>query len=152
MKSIHPLQLFKLRLLLFILLCGLLNSMKGNCQLPTYSKTEQANLDRWYDIYEENEYTALDYIELIDKINFKFVKDPTFINEDMKTFKAVLLQLESDALRQMNLDANYYCSLKHDEFYLLWNMYYPKITKEFWDMNCKGLFILMKLDRVVVVE
>lgn len=129
-----------------------LMAFKLFAQVPTYSKSEQANLDKWYDTYKTVEYTAFDYIHLFDTLQFKFVKNEKLKGVDATTIKAVFLQTSIEALRQMNRDGNYYCSLRHDEYYELWNIYYPKISKPFWDQNCKGLVILMSLDEIVTLH
>jgi|ERR1017187_7348367 hypothetical protein len=106
----------------------------------------QSQIDeKWSKQYYDEKYKALDLMKLIDATKFK----PTskeMRGTDIKYFKAAILQLSDPAIEQMNRDARYLCSIKHDDYFEVWNMFYTKITKDYWDKNCKGLLCLMCLD------
>lgn len=85
---------------------------------------------------------------LIDGIKFKPIKNAK--NYSTRDMKAALLSFNSDDINQMNITSNYYCSVKHEEMYQLWNLYYPTINKSFWDKYCKGLIALMDMDGFII--
>lgn len=93
---------------------------------------------------EEN-YTASDFIEVINFVGFQ---SKTYRPES--TFKKVLLMLPSDGLRQMMITGNYYSrTIKHDDYFELYNLNYSSITKSTWDRYAPYLIPLMDIDGIV---
>ncbi|MBO9204852.1 MULTISPECIES: hypothetical protein [Niastella] len=114
--------------------------------LIAQSKSE----DEWAKIYRPQEWKATDYVALIDSIKFKPMKNMK--NHSVRDIKAAILSLNSDDIRQMNITGSYYCSVKHEEMFQLWNLYFPPISKSFWNINCKGLITLMDLDGYIIKQ
>jgi hypothetical protein len=114
--------------------------------LTCLSTFSQSKVDpKWSEQYYKEEWSASSLSKLIDVVKFKPVSS-VYKGADMKFFKVAILQLNQPDIEQMNRDAWYLCSTKHDDYFEVWNMFYSKITKEYWDKNCKGLVALMCLD------
>lgn len=101
--------------------------------------------DEWFKKYDgEPDWVANNYVWLIDFIDWKPVKKMK--PYDIKDIKATFLLISPSDIRQLNLDGIYYCSAKHDDMYQLWNLYYPKVSKENWDKYCRGFIGLLNFD------
>ena len=130
-------------LLAIILLCLLNTKM--------YSQSN-FNIDRLWDNYYntnpsgiENNYSASDYINVIEKVNFIPVRKE--LNGSSQLLKRVLLTLGADSLRQMMITGNYYSrTIKHNDYFNLYNMTYSQINKDTWNKLCPYLIPLMDLD------
>lgn len=110
------------------------------------------NLDpKWDNQYHNEAWTASDIADLMEKVKFKPISQE-MQGVDLKYLKVVLLQLSNGQIEQMNRDAWYLGSTKHDDYYKIWNMLYANITKEFWDKNCKGLLCLMLIDKTAIAH
>lgn len=115
------------------------------CYSSTSIKSQSKTEDDWFKKYSgEVDWEAKNYIGLIDFIGWKPVK--AMKQYDVKDVKATFLLLSAPQIRQMNMDGTYYCSYKHEEMYQLWNLYYPKISQEYWDKYCKGFIALLSFD------
>lgn len=96
----------------------------------------------------ESNFTGADFIRVIENVNFI----PTLkqIKGDTNKLKQVLLTLDFPSLRQMSIDGNFYSrSHKHDDYYYLYNTYYPKIEKTTWNKYAPYLIPLMSIDGVI---
>lgn len=107
--------------------------------------------DEWFKKYDgQQDWVAKNYIWLIDFIKWKPVnKMKTYIIKDIK---ATFLLLSPDDIRQLNIDGIYYCSVKHDDMFQLWNLYYPEVSKETWDTYCKGFIGLLNFDGFITKQ
>jgi hypothetical protein len=117
------------------------------CIIGANAQTNK-NENQLSEIYRPQIWKATDYINLIETIQFKPIKNAK--NYSIRDIKAALLTFNSDDINQMNITGSYYCSVKHEEMYQLWNLYYPTINKSFWDTNCKGLIALMDFDGFII--
>jgi hypothetical protein len=93
----------------------------------------------------ENNYSAKTFIEVINYLSFQ---SKTYKPDS--DFKKMLLMLPYEYLRQMMITGNYYSrTIKHDDYFLLYNMSYNEISKENWDIYAPFLLPLMEIDGVV---
>ncbi len=97
--------------------------------------------------FQQKEYTALLYSDALDSIKFKPVNRLKGVS--VKEIKAGILKLSSDDIRQLNITGNYYCSVKNEEMFRLWNLYYETVSKEMWKTHCKVYILIMDLDGVL---
>lgn len=95
--------------------------------------------------YDDPEFSGIKVLNVLESSGFKPVKSTT----DMRQFKSVILTLSERAYVQINIDTWALCSNKHEEYFLLYNMYYKPVSKDYYDTNCKGLIALMLLDGLI---
>lgn len=71
-----------------------------------------------------------------------------------KEFKKILLSMNEngDTWQQACINSWYVCEKKSDNFYQIWLMDYPKITKDYWQKNCYELSFLMMFDTPALAE
>lgn len=129
------------------------------CLLPLSIHAQQfPNISSKWDAYYTNNpspiekaYSASDFIKVMDYVGFvpsnrKYKAYPDF-------FKKALLALGAQELRQMMIDGSYYSrSMKHDDYFQLYNLTYHKISKQTWDDWCAYLIPLMSLDDVITLH
>jgi hypothetical protein len=108
----------------------------------------------WDNYYNKNpsgiksNFKGSDFIKIVDLVNFIPVRKET--NGDVNKLKRVLLTLDFETLRQMSINGNFYSrSHKHDDYYLLYNTYYPKLEKNSWNRYAPYLISLMHIDGVI---
>lgn len=106
----------------------------------------QSSKNDWGSKYDDPEFNGIKVLTVLESSGFKPVKSTT----DMRQFKSVVLALSERAYTQMNIDTWSLCSYKHEEYFLLYNMYYKPVTKSYYDTNCKGLIALMLIDGTAV--
>jgi hypothetical protein len=99
----------------------------------------------WSKKYYEKNLSSTLVIKIMDECGFVPAKQ----TKDVRDFKSTILQLSDKAFDQINIDTWYLCSNKHEENFQIFNMYYKKVTKEYYDTNCKALIALMLLDGTV---
>jgi len=130
---------------IYILISLLMISMGLFSQSATNSNKDSLNK-----IYVNQNWTATDYADLVDKINFRF----KFQNkeDDSRTIMANFFQMDNASLWKLNKDGLTKCSTNHESLYKLWEKTYDHVTKDFWDKNCKGLIVLMILDGIIQEE
>lgn len=116
--------------LLFLFFLGLVNLATGQSSNNYSSK------------YDDPEFNGIKVINVLESSGFKPIKSTT----DMRQFKSVVLSLSERAYAQINIDTWSLCSNKHEEYFLLYNMYYKPVTKNYYEINCKGLIALMLID------
>mgnify|MGYP000269901654 CR=1 FL=1 len=93
----------------------------------------------------ENDYTASKFIEVINYVGFQ-----SKIYKPESSFKKILLMMPYEGLRQMMITGNYYSrTIKHDDYFELYNLNYNKISKEIWNLYAPYLLPLMQIDGVV---
>ena len=94
------------------------------------------------------EFSALDLTNTIEEIGFKPVKKLKNFNQiDLKKF--VLSSIQNGLLQQLNIDAWYHCENKSEEGFQIYNLYYKKISKTYYNSHCKEINALMEIDGVV---
>lgn len=111
------------------------------------------NIDpEWQNYYKQhpseisNKHSGSDFISVMEIVGFSPVDSAWQGN----TMKVALLRLDSKNLNQMAMDGEYYAkSIKHDDYFLIYNLYYKQISKTDWDIYCPYLLPLMHIDRVV---
>jgi len=116
------------------------------------------NIDsKWDSFYESNpsgiesNYRGTDFIKVMDAVNF--IPQSSLLKKDVQLLKKALLMLDEASLKQMSITGNYYSrTIKHDDYFALYNLYYNKITKTTWDKYCPYLLPLMDLDQVVILN
>ena len=128
-----------------------LNLMKPNFalftilifQLAFMNLKAQSNYTDKY--YKDGEYSLLSIVKAIDKTGFELQN----LEISLQDFKKIVLQLEDADIRQLNISSRYLCTEKHNDNFEIWNMFYKKITKSFYDENCEQLIALMILDGTI---
>ena len=95
--------------------------------------------------YDDKDFNGLKVVQVIDAAGFK----PINLTTELKQFKSVLLQLSERAYTQLNITTWSLCSYKHEEYFLIYNMYYKAVTRSFYDDNCKALIALMLIDGTI---
>lgn len=123
----------------FFFLCFLLH-------VTLYSQETRSN--PYGEKYKDPQFNGLKIVNIIDKIGFK----PFNRTNDMTKFKTAILQLSDKAYAQLNIDTWYYCSLKHEEYYQIYNLNFKPITRDIYDENCKAIIALMLIDGVVTAK
>ena len=125
-----------------------------SCLMFSFFSHTSAQEKDYTKLYENDYWSASDYTKAIDTFiyytNFKFVKD--LKSYGVKSIKAMFLNMTVEEIKQMNIDGEYYCSVKHEDCYNLWQLYYPSITKDTFDRYCKGLIVFMILDGVLLTK
>lgn len=126
--------------------------------LQSLGQYRDLNIDpKWKKYYEcnpsgiEQNYKAVDFIKIIEFVNFKPQKRLLELTKgDPQFLKKILLMLDEAGLRQMKIEGSYYSiTFKHDDYFTLYNLYYTKIDKKTWDKYCPYLLPLMILDGIV---
>jgi len=105
---------------------------------------QETKSNPYEDKYDDKEFNGLKVTKVIEASGFKAVN-----YADLRQFKSMILQLSQRAYTQLNIDTWYLCSYKHEEYFLIYNMYYKSVTHSFYDENCKALITLMILDGTV---
>ena len=96
----------------------------------------------------ESNFRGSDFISIVEYV--KFIPTRTEIRGDVGKLKKVLLILDFASLQQMMITGNFYSrSRKHDDYYYLYNSYYPKIEKSTWDKYSPYLIPLMQVDGLI---
>ena len=108
------------------------------------SKSQDVTPNPYGQKYRDIDFNALKVVQVLDMCGFKSVS-----MTDSKTFRLVILQLSDRAYNQINIDTWWLCSYKHEENFQIYNMYYKKISKSFYDENCKALIALMLIDQTI---
>ena len=93
------------------------------------------------DKYDDPDFDALKIVKVIDPSGFK-----PFTTSDTDKFKAVILGLSSRAFVQLNIDTWAKCTNEQERIFLLYNSLYKKVTRSYFNENCKALCALMLLD------
>ncbi|MFD2934861.1 hypothetical protein ACFS25_13785 [Spirosoma flavum] len=97
----------------------------------------------WYEQYTSQVWDASDVSNLLDIFEYK-----SHQKKDMtsKQLRIVFSKYSPDVFAKLNRESDSLCCLKHEEYRELWNKSHPKVDQSFWDMYCKGLIMLMKVD------
>lgn len=96
----------------------------------------------------ESNFKGSDFIKVIENVNFIPIRNE--IKGDINKLNRILLIFEFAALNQMSITGNFYSrSKKHDDYYYLYNSYYPKIEKSTWDRYAPYLIPLMEVDGLI---
>jgi len=96
----------------------------------------------------ENNFQSIDFIRVMEIV--KFSPKRSDIRGDVSLFKKALLSLNYQSLSQMMRDGSFYSrTIKHDDFYYLYNSTYQKISKSTWDNYAPYLIPLMKMDGII---
>ena len=94
------------------------------------------------------EFSALDLTSTIEEIGFKPVKKLKNFNQiDLKKF--ILSTIQNGLLQQLNINAWYLCENKREEGFQIYNLYYKKISKTYYNFHCKEINAIMEIDGVV---
>lgn len=78
----------------------------------------------------------------MDEVGFQPIKLTT--NTD--NFKALILDSGPSVMQQLNIESWWLCSNKHEEYFILYNMYCKDVTKQYYAFHCKELICLMRID------
>lgn len=120
----------------------------------SYSTVKAQKTEREYsDYYRQYESSASDIVDGLDNLNqagYVFVK--ALKGADLKKVKAAVLNLPVAAVKQMNIIGQYYCSVKHEDCFKLWNLYYKPISRESFDSYCVVLVFMMQMDKVLITN
>lgn len=127
-------------LLIFsINLAGQTNFPDINPKWDNYYNTNPSGIER--------NYQASDFIRIMNSVGFVSIK------YNQSKLETAFLRLEQAVLRQMRIDGNYFSrTYKHDDWFLLYNKYYKKISKDTWDRYCPYLIPLMSLDELITTH
>lgn len=144
-SKLHEMK--NLKLFLFTLMCIAFT-------IKTSGQYQSPNIDpKWDNFYNnnpsgiENNFSGMDFIKVIEYVDF--IPKGTQV-KDVQVLKKILLRFDTNDLHQMMITGNYYSrTFKHDDYFVLYNLYYNKISKETWDKYCPFLLPLMSLDGTV---
>ena len=141
---------FKILIFTFLILL----SFSNKCFSQDYKNYIDPIWDSYYDRNPsgiESNYTASDFIKVIEYVNF--VPRTKEFRGDSDLFKRVLLTFGFPNLRQMMITGDFYSrTIKHDDYYYLYNSYYSKIEKAKWDRFAPYLIPLMEIDGLIKLE
>ncbi len=120
-----------------------------------YSQSGNSNIDpKWDKYYEtfpsgiEVNYSSSDFIKVLELVNF--IPQGNLMKNDFQLCKKVLLSLPPEGLKQLSITGNYYSrTIKHDDYYELYNLTYKHISKDIWDKYCPYLLPIMDVDGTV---
>lgn len=128
------------------------------CIFPStfaFGQVQNSNIDPvWDNYYKEHpsgiteHHQATDFINVINTVGFV----PTRKEFQGKTdlLKKILLGLSANDLRQMYIDGWYYSrTVKHDDYFQLYNIEYKKIDADTWNKYAPYLIPLMNIDGVI---
>lgn len=123
-----------------------------------FSQDYKAYIDpKWDKYYNDNpseiikNFRAVDFIKIIDMVGFKPTRKE--LKNDVDLLKKGLLRFEFQDLNQMRITGSFYSrTYKHDDYFILYNLYYPKISKSVWDTYCPYLIPLMELDDTITLS
>lgn len=99
-------------------------------------------------VYRSETWKATNYINFLTSLtnNLNFKPVGILKGQDSNAIKTVLLSLSEEEIKQLNITGEYYCSVRHDESHLLWEIKYFKVPKDIWDKYCKAFVALMEID------
>lgn len=112
--------------------------------LSTTNGFSQSLKDQYSRQYSQGGLTGTRVIAVMEECGFK----PFKVTTDVLKFKTVVLQLSANAYKQFDIDTWSLCTNKHDDYFTLYNMYYKKISLEYYNANCNELMTLMLIDGV----
>jgi hypothetical protein len=109
---------------------------------------------KWDKYYEDNpseietKHSATDFIRIIDLVNF--TPQNSMYKKDVQLMKTILLMCDAATLQQMMMNGWYHSrTIKHDDYFTLYNLYYNKISKQAFDKYCPYLLVLMDMDKLI---
>ncbi len=116
------------------------------------SQSYTNQIDPYWDNYYNNnpsgiesKFESNDFIRIMELVNF-IPKRPE-IKGDVSMFKRAILKLNYQSLNQMMIDGSFYSrTIKHNDYFYLYNSTYQKISKSTWDKYAPYLIPLMNLD------
>jgi hypothetical protein len=121
------------------------------------SKAQQTdpNISPYWESYYDSRpsgirenFQATDFIKIIDYFNF--IPKSNLLQKNQQFLKKVLLMLDQNDLKQMSIDGWYYSmTKKHDDYFMLYNLTYQPISKDYWNAYCPYLIPLMSLDSTI---
>jgi hypothetical protein len=127
----------KKKLLVFFIFCIAYSNAQISQKWDIYYKNNPSGI--------ENNFSASTFIEVINFVGFQ---SKTYKPE--ASFKKILLMLPFEGLQQMMITGDYYSrTIKHDDYFELYNLNYIKISKQNWDSYAPYLLPLMQIDGVV---
>jgi hypothetical protein len=137
----------KTKLLLAATIFTLLSlSLKAQQTDPNISPYWE-NYYRQYPTEIEEKYQGIDFIQVIEEVNFQ---PKSSLLQNQTILKKGLLIFSQEALRQMSIDGWYYSmTKKHDDYFTLYNLTYQPISKETWNRLCPFLIPLMSIDSTI---
>lgn len=100
---------------------------------------------------QSKEFTVSDLKNVINKVEFKFVHRLKDLNkvEIIQFFNSI--EMDSNLLQQLNIDAWAYCEWKKVDNLEVYNYYYKKkIDRNTYNKYCKELIALMIIDGVII--
>lgn len=108
----------------------------------------------WEKYYNDNipeivrNFQSLDFLNVAKKLGFMPIRRA--FQGNFKLFEAAILRLPFSALEQFKIHGLYYSrTIKHDDWYYIYNSYYKKISKADWDKWCPYLIPLMSADGTI---
>lgn len=110
----------------------------------SFQTKAQKTESEYSDYYGQHELTASNFVDALDNLKqagYIFVK--ALKDTDIKTIKAAILNMPVAAVKQMNITGQYYCSVKHEDCFKLWNLYYKSMSRENFDSYCVPLIFIM---------
>lgn len=123
------------------------------CNLITTAQVANQNVDpKWENFYKNHpiheHFQATDYIRVLDATGF--MPKSTILDKDINFLKKILLRFDQDDLRQLMINGWYHSrTYKHDDYFLIYNLNYKKISKEMWDQYCPYLLPIMDFDQTL---
>jgi hypothetical protein len=94
--------------------------------------------------------TISDLVATIDLLDYTPVKRFKFLNQ-IEFKKFLYGEIESNVLTQLNIDGRYLCENERRKGFEVYNLYYEKISWEFYSNKCKEINMLLAIDGVIVL-
>lgn len=121
--------------------------------LSIFSQINEDWIDPYWDNYYkktpsgiEEYYSAVDFIKVIELVNFIPVRQ----GYDLNMLKKGILLMPLKILKNMQIRGDLSSrSKKHDDYYIIYNLYYNDIDKKTWDKFAPYLLPIMELDGVI---
>lgn len=98
--------------------------------------------------YSQNECNYLKVNSVLNVMNEIQFKPINKIKGFEKEFKKLLLSIDErgSTWQQACINSWYICEKKSENYYRIWLMDYAKISREYWDRNCRELTFLLMSD------
>ena len=92
--------------------------------------------------YDDPYFNAIKVTSVMKDCGFK----PQLVTNDLNKFESVLNGLSDRAFYQLNIDTWAKCNNDQDRAFEIYNTFYEKVSRSYFQINCKALTTLMLID------